>query len=362
MDADTPGGTAGPPLVRRRDPVALSVDDVIHTWDLGRWQEWHRTPKGSTNTSYFLTTDRGRFVVRASNPRKTEDSLTREVALLEHLRARGYPAPTVVPSRAGAGWERVQGTLCLVTERLPGSFPDLGDPQHLAQSARALARFHQEGRHLPESARPILGSELGLLAEGPDVLARAGEVVAGIAGPEGRQRFEQARTVLEPAFAEVGSRLGANGVCPHLVTHGSFGVSAVLFDGSRLTGVLDYERAAHEMRVLDLAYSLRALTRRPKEEPGAFDLPRFAAFLAAYQEEEALEAHEVERLPQVLRAQRLLKVAGKAANLLGKHVVSPQREKDALKLTETLELELPRLAWLQEHECELVETLGATPS
>jgi hypothetical protein len=65
----------------------------------------------------------------------------------------------------------------------------------------------------------------------------------------------------------------------------------------------------------------------------------------------------------VLRAQRLLKVAGKATNLLGKHVVVPQQEKDALKLIEILELELPRLRWLKEHEGELLAALDeARPS
>jgi Putative homoserine kinase type II (protein kinase fold) len=141
---------------KRRDRVELAADDVMRAWDLGHWEQWHRTPKGSTNTSYFVTTDRGRFVVRISNPRKTDEGAAREVTLLEHLRARGYPAPRVVPSRAGAGWERVGGAVCLVTERLPGSFPDLADPRHLAESARALARFHHEGRlflHLPSLCR-----------------------------------------------------------------------------------------------------------------------------------------------------------------------------------------------------------------
>lgn len=338
---------------KRRDLAELAADDVARAWDLGRWEDWHRTPKGSTNTSYFVTTDRGRFVVRVSNPRKTEDGMAREVALLEHLRARDYPAPRVVASRAGAGWEQIRGALCLVTERFPGSFPDLHDPGHLAASARALARFHQEGRHLPEPARPTLGSDLRLLGEGPALLARAGEVIAGLVGPEGRERFGLARAVLEPGFAETGSIGDADAALPHLVTHGSLGVSAVLFEGPRLTGVLDYERAAHELRALDLAYTLRALTRRPKEEPGAFDLARLGAFLAAYQEVEPLAAGEAEQLPAVLRAQRLLKVAGKTANLLGKHAVVPQQEKDAFKLIETLELELPRLRWLEEHTGEL---------
>ncbi|MGH9003469.1 MAG: phosphotransferase, partial [Acidimicrobiia bacterium] len=145
--------------MRRRDLVELAVGDLAAGWDLGRCEDWHRTPKGSTNTTWFVTTDGGRFVARISNPRKTEAGMVQEVALLEHLRSRGYPAPVVVAARTGAAWGRVGDALCLVTERLPGVFADLSDPGQLADSARALARFHQEGRGLPGPARPTLGSE-----------------------------------------------------------------------------------------------------------------------------------------------------------------------------------------------------------
>lgn len=331
----------------------------MRAWDLGRWEDWHRTPKGSTNTSYFVTTDRGRFVVRISNQRKTDEGARREVALLDHLRSGGYPAPRVVPSRAGAGFERIGGRVCLVTERLPGAFPDLGDPHHLAESARALARFHQEGRRLPEPTRPIPGSEVGLLEEGPALVARAGAIAVDLLGPDHRGHFERVRSMVEPAFGRVGPVVvESDGALPVMVTHGSLGVSAVLFEGERLTGVLDYERAAREVRALDLAYTLRALTRRPKEEPGAFDLPRMEAFMTTYREVEELAPGEAERLPDVLAAQRLLKVAGKCSNFVHKHAVHPQQPKDALKLTETLEDEIPRLRWLEEHRSDLLGALA----
>ncbi len=349
------GGAGGPPLPRRRDRAVLAVDGVARVWDLGRWEDWRRTPKGSTNTSYFVTTDRDRFVVRVSNPRKTEAGMDQEVALLEHLRARGYPAPAVVPTRTGEPWALVDGALCLVTKRIPGAFGDLADPWHLAESARALARFHREGRDLPEGARPALGSEMGLLAGGHGLVQRAGELVAKLTGVESRDRFARAWEVIEPRFAAAGPLLSADGELPRMVTHGSLGVSAVLFEGTRLTGVLDYERAAHEVRALDVAYTLRALTRRPKEDTGAFDLPRLRTFMVAYQNEEPLAPGEAERLAQVMRAQRLLKVAGKAGNLVAKHTVVAQEEKDALKLIETLELEVPRLAWLEDHAAELLD-------
>ncbi len=75
----------------------LLADDTIamlqETYGVGDWLEWRRTPKGSSNTSYFITTTTGRYVLRRSNTRKTLEAIQFEVRLLDYLRSSGYPAP-----------------------------------------------------------------------------------------------------------------------------------------------------------------------------------------------------------------------------------------------------------------------------
>ena len=46
-----------------------------------------------------------------------------------------------------------------------------------------------------------------------------------------------------------------------LIIHGSFGRSALIFDGERLIGIVDYDRATHEIRAMDLAYTIKAFCR-----------------------------------------------------------------------------------------------------
>ena len=46
-----------------------------------------------------------------------------------------------------------------------------------------------------------------------------------------------------------------------LIIHGSFGRSALIYDRERLIGIVDYDRATHEIRAMDLAYTIKAFCR-----------------------------------------------------------------------------------------------------
>jgi homoserine kinase type II len=352
--------TASTPIEgSRRAEGFLDAEEVGRTWDLGQWKEWRRTPRGNANRSYFVTTDAGEFVARISNTRKTEQSMAAEVALLEHLCDRAFPAPQVVPTRDGQAWARVGDDLCLVTRRLPGDYADSTVPAHLAASGRALAVFHRITADLPVAARPEAGSELGSLADGPAVLDRLATVAADLLGPGADlDRFRRAADGLTPFFPGVSAAL-TDEPLPRALTHGSLGKSAILFDGDRLTAILDYERVAYEARIIDLAYLVRSMARNRQEKQALF-LDRFGAVVRAYAAEEPLTPEEIRAIPIAIQGAALLRVRSKAANLLTKHAVVPETADDILNvLDKPLELELTRVQWLADHGPDLVAAATA---
>lgn len=355
----SPADTHADPASTRRGRVAPPADELRRQWDLGRWQEWSRTPRGFTNHSFFVSTDRGRFVARVSNPRKTEALMAAEVALLEHLRSQTFPAPRVVPTRDGRPWATVDGALCLVTERIPGEYPQSSNRGQLRECGRALARFHAVTRDLPGAARPAAESELAALGAGPELLGRLGDFAAARLSGEDLDRFRRAADALAPAFAAVAGALARDGALPEELTHGSLGKSAILFEGERLTGVLDYERVVYDARIMDIAYLLRSMTRN-RGERGAFHTDRFATLVGGYRAEERLTAAEVDRIPAAMQAHSLLRVRGKAVNLLTKDETVPQDARDILKVVEKpMELEVSRLRWIDAHGDELVAAMEA---
>jgi Ser/Thr protein kinase RdoA (MazF antagonist) len=337
------------------------VDRLSIAYDLGDWLEWRRTPKGRTNVSFYLTTQSGRYVLRRSTARKSLAGLEFELRLMDFLRQRGYPAPEIVPTRAGTRYVEHDDSFYLLTAFISGTPCDPEDPAHLLASARGLGLYHRLVRDLP-------GPHYTRPAPDPSVLE-----------PERFRQFSKIHSVAEQfltadeqsslrdAFSFLRCELSAvaeelAGTLPglsRLFIHGSFGRSALLFDGDALAAVLDYDRAGYELRCTDLAYTTKAFCRIYDEDQDDYriglDMARYRNFMAGYQQQERLPRADAEALPLLSRSQRLRKVLTKSGNFLRKHAVKPQEEKDLRKLASILEREALRLRWLKEHADELLD-------
>jgi len=344
----------------QRDTLAPeTVEALQRLYDIGEWLAWERTPKGSSNVSFFLTTTCGRYVLRQSNRRKSGTALRFEVRLIDYLRSRGYPAPEPVPTWTGEQYADVDGHLFLMTAFIPGSPYDAGREAHLVAAGRGLGLYHRlvaefpgPYYHQPSPFLIALGTRgLGRLAEvqlATRALLSAGE----------RRRLEDALARVGGQLVRVQKALGElYRDLPKLIVHGSFGRSALIYRDDELVGVVDYDRASLEARAMDLAYSVKAFCRvhddgSPEHRIG-LDYPRCRAFLDAYREVEPLAAEELRSLPLIFRAQRLAKVLRKCHNFLVKNAMVPQQPKDARKLMVMLEREAVRLRWLEEHAADL---------
>ena len=360
MDTDGCGDQGG--VIDLTEPA---LDTLRQAYDLGEWIDWRRAETGSSNIGFFVTTTRGRYVVRESHDRKTEAGMRFEVKLLEFLRASGYPAPRVVATREGQPYHG-DGAFYLVTELIPGTPYDPDNPAHLRAAGWALARYHLTVRAFSDRFRTQPQPLLVVLEHlGPATLAEFGEVAAGFLSPAESRRLSRALSQLWLQYVRVPEALaGVVPDLPKLVIQGSFGRSALIFDDERVVGVVDYDRATYELRALDLAYSVKAFAR--VEDPASphfrvgLDLAPCATFMTAYGEVEDLPPDEVAALPLVFRSQRLVKVLSKTRHFLRRHEVHPEVEKDVLKVVDMVVCEAERLRWLEEHERDLLLAMGGT--
>ena len=351
------GRPRDPDLPTRKRVLPPGMVEALATqWDLGEWHSWTRSEKGRANVTMVIETERGRHALRASNTRKTLDGLEFELGLLEHLRAAGYPAPRVVPTKTGEHYTiGMDGSFCVLTEWITGTHFDPGNAAHLVEAGRWLGRYH---RAVADFA-PRFSTEVKIrldeaALDGPAALAAAAEVAAAVCGPSSRRRLAAATDALGAAFDEVHESVPDD--LPRCVIQGSYGGSAILFDGDALCAVLDFDRATWEWRTLDLAYSAKSFARDHVHGAGhaSLDPGRCRTYLSAYLEEQPLPAYELEALPAVMAAQRLIKVAVKAGNLARKHTRLGQGEWDVDKLSSIVEYEAGMLAWLRQRGAELL--------
>jgi homoserine kinase type II len=266
-----------------------------------------------------------------------------QARLVEHLRAWGYPA---------------------ITEWEPGLPCDPSNPAHLRAAGRALARYHEVVRSFSGRFRtqpqPLL---VAMERIGPASLAVFGEVAGTFLSPAESRDLSRALAHLWMQFVRVPETLA--GVLPGLpqrVIHGSFGPSALVFDGDRVAGVIGYQAATYELRALDLAHSMEAFSRvedltSPHFRVG-LDLERCQTLMSAYGEVEELGAGELAALPLIFRRQHLIRVLSATDDFLRRHEEQPQEEKGVLEVVEVLERQADRLRWLDEHEQGLLLAMG----
>ncbi|SFK58368.1 phosphotransferase [Geodermatophilus ruber] len=345
-----------------RLPVVPVDEDALFSvleeaYDLGRWRARRRTDKGTSNMSWFVSTDVGEVVLRRSHNLKTVAGAEFEAALIDHLHGHGYPAPPVHRTRDGGILVQVDGVLHMVMRLMPGSGYDPGDPAHLAVVARGLGRYHALVCELavPEERSSALAT-LGQV--GQENLYAAVEVVAPLLPPEAGARLRADARSMGEEMERLHVRLGEQqDRLTSLVIHGSYGQSAVLLDEGRLSAVLDFDRAAQDLLGLDLAYALKAFCREgPIRRSGVgIDPARCRAFVGHYRSQAPLAEADLAAMPDIFRAQRLIKIVKKCDNLLTKQALVAQQAKDAGKFALVLERECGRLRWLTDHPFSLTE-------
>ena len=337
---------------------------LSRAYGTGGWTECRRTPKGSSNICFFVTSPSGRYVLRLSNSRKDLESLRFEIRLIEFLRARGYPAPELMGGSAGLGYVVQDGTFCLLTRFIEGDPYDPTNLRHLLEAGRGLGLYHRLVKDFPGPCyeRRIAGlEELGPL--GVHRLDELDSFSTEFLSPSDRLILRDAVLQVKGQFSAVARELAA--IYPRMdrrVIQGSFGRSALIYEGDRLKGVVDYDRATLEVRGMDLAYTVKAFCRGHAGEDESFrigfDLDRCRELMGAYREEESLSEVEIPALPLLFRAQRLRKVLNKCENFLAKNLEVRQEEKDVRKLATVVEREAARLSWLEAKAGDLIEALS----
>lgn len=359
-----PGATASAEMSNRDTLSNQVVAQLHHAYNIGDWLDWRRTPKGSSNVSFFVTTSSGKYVLRRSNERKRVEAIKFELRLINYLAALGYPVPTVASTRSGEGYVKADGTLYLMTALISGQSYDAQRPTHFLEAGRGLGLYHRLVAGFPGPYPTWPNPSASTVGpESINELQKADRLIKRSLSAEEYNRMVDASVYLEGQFVEVHAELAKHlPSLTKLVIQGSYGKSALLFDCDKLTGVVDYDRAHYDIRIADLAYTLKAFCRisdkNSKDYRIGLDGSYCQKFLSAYQEVEPLPQTEIQHLPLVFRAQRLTKVEVKCRNLVSKNAITPQKEKDMRKLASILEKEALRLTWLEEHGRDLLAALN----
>lgn len=251
-------------------------------YGLGRLLDFQGIAAGTENSNFFVSLERGEYVLTLVE-RGPREALGFAVALLDVLHAAGLPVPYALRTADGTAIGELAGLPALLQPRLPGRHVGLPNAHHCQAVGELLARLHLATR----AACIERASDRGfawMLGEGPLQALRLDD--AG-------------RALLRGALEEIARLRPRLDALPAANLHGDLFRDNVLFDGNRLSGVIDFHNACSGPMLYDLAIAANDWCVEPC---GAFDRARLDALLAGYAALRPFGAAEAELWPAMLRA------------------------------------------------------------
>ncbi|MFO1322872.1 MAG: homoserine kinase [Burkholderiales bacterium] len=265
-------------------PVTASeLDAWLLRYAVGGLADIAPIASGIENTNYFVTTDRGRYVLTLYE-RLPAAELPFYLNLMAHLARAGVEVPAPVADRTGALFSLLNGKPAGLVARVDGAPVDAPTSEHCAHAGAALARLHVAS----QSYRARLTNR-----RGPAWWRQAARAV--------RPHLTAEQSTLLDAEIRFQTGFG-RGKLPKGAIHGDLFCDNVLFAGDRVAGIIDFGFAATDFLAYDLAITVNDWC---VDAQGRFDSARLEAMVSAYDEIRALTPDEREAWPSLLRAAAL---------------------------------------------------------
>lgn len=240
---------------------------------------------GIENTNYFVTTERGRYVLTLYE-RLPADELPFYLNLMAHLARAGVQVPAPLPDRTGALFSHLNGRPAGLVSRIEGAPIETPSITECAAAGEALARLH----------RASLGYRARLTnRRGPAWWRQAARAVRAYITPE-QNALLSAEVKFQTGFGKVKLPKGA--------IHGDLFCDNVLFAGERVAGIIDFGFAATDFFAYDLAIAVNDWCVLDASD-GTLDSERARAMVRSYHDVRPLTDDERGQWHALLRAAAL---------------------------------------------------------
>mgnify|MGYP001012704940 CR=1 FL=1 len=259
------------------------LETFLARFDTGALIDYEGIRAGIENTNYFVDTEGGRYVLTLFESLGDEE-LPFFLGLMAHLAERGVPTAHPLANLQGDYLEHLKGKPAALVCRLTGRSVDHPLPGHCQAIGESLARMHNAG-----------GDYAGQRDNdrGPHWWQRTSQLLDGHLDPAQRRLLDD-----ELAFqhAHRDDRL------PRGIVHADLFRDNALFEGERLTGIIDLYYACRDVLLYDVAVTVNDWC---SQTGGELDTERAAALLAAYARVRPFTEAEHAAWPVMLRAAAL---------------------------------------------------------
>ena len=257
------------------------LETFLAPYGLGRLLDYQGIAAGSENTNFFISLEKGEFVLTLVERGPIQD-LPFFIELLDVLHDAELPVPYALRTTDGSALRELAGKPALLQPRLAGKHVKQANAQHCVQVGELLGHLHLATREHVLERKTDRGLDW-MLAEGGQLLTRLDA---------------EPSALLQAALEEIKQRQDQIMALPRANIHADLFRDNAMFEGTHLTGLIDFYNACSGPMLYDVAIALNDWC---SDEQGQIDGPRARAMLGAYAALRPFTASEAELWPTLLR-------------------------------------------------------------
>lgn len=254
-------------------------------FDLGDLLSFKPTEQGIENSNYFVTLEQDGVLTEYVLTLFEElgfDDLPFFNQLSTHLYQHGLPVATARQTLDGMTSTIFCGKATLLFPRLPGNSMTEVTPAHCTSLGQAVAEIHDTVK------------SIGLKRDSPISLNWWKSRQTKLAG-----YFDTQERDLLAAVIRIYEKLwSVPDSLPTGIIHGDLFRDNVLFQGEKLTGIIDFYNAGEDYYLLDLAIAVNDWCSQPD---GSLDPERQRALVRGYQSQREIGQQEMQVWPDMLQ-------------------------------------------------------------
>lgn len=278
---------------------AEDLAQLLAEYDVGELVSAKGIAEGVSNSNWLIETTTGRFILTMYERRIDIRQLPFFLGLLDHLAAHGCAVPATIHDRSGAAFRKIKGKSVALIEFLPGVSPTRPTPAQARSVGEALARVHVASQDfLPKRENDLAPRHTAAILErwGEEALADIDPRLPSLIG-QGRELVSNWPTGL-----------------PRSIIHSDLFPDNVLMVGDKVSGMIDFYFAAHDVMAYDLAVTHAAWCFDQSGEK--FDASVGNALIEGYDSIRSLDRQERDALPLLAQGACLRFVASRAEDWL----------------------------------------------
>lgn len=265
--------------------TSLSESDMqalVADYSLGALVSFQGISGGVENTNYFLTTTTGKYVVTLFEEFEF-DEVPYFLDVVAHLKDKGFNVPAALIDIHGERLRIVNERPTIIVDCFPGNELPETNKATCQQMGETLAKLHLAGADFPTHRE----SHRGMLWWHETSQAIKGELEP-----------KQADLLLSQIQA-FDTFIEQNKDLPKTTVHGDLFYNNTLFNGDKLSAIIDFYNACHSWAMYDLAIVVNDWCSDPKT--GELDMDKYHALLKAYLSHRDITLKEKQAWPFMLK-------------------------------------------------------------